>query len=102
MKYIQEQDRRQTHLFPVSLEESIYEENEVRIIDVFVDKLNLKELGVKTDHEENGRPAYNPADLLKLFIYGYLNRIRSSRQLEKGSKRNIEAIKRVFRQTVQN
>ena len=65
-------------------------DNEVRLIDLFVDSLNLSELGFKDDFEENGRPAYNPASLLRLFIYGYLNRIRSSRQLEKECKRNLE------------
>jgi transposase len=65
-------------------------DNEVRLIDLFVDSLNLAELGFKTQYEENGRPAYHPGALLRLFIYGYLNRIRSSRQLEKECKRNLE------------
>jgi len=65
-------------------------DNEVRLIDLFVDSLNLSELGFKDDFEENGRPAYHPGALLRLFIYGYLNRIRSSRQLEKECKRNLE------------
>jgi transposase len=67
-------------------------ENEVRLIDVFVESLKLEEFGFKTEFIENGRPAYHPADLLKLYIYGYLNRVRSSRQLEKECKRNIEAM----------
>jgi transposase len=62
-------------------------DNEVRLIDLFVDSLNLSELGFKDDFEENGRPAYNSASLLRLFIYGYLNRIRSSRQLNKRKAR---------------
>lgn len=123
-KFIKGQDRSQTHLFPISLDESIDKNNEVRLIDAFVGQLDLGGMGFKTDFDENGRPAYHPADLLKLFIYGYLNRIRSSRQLEKECNRNIEvlwllkclspdhntisnfrrdnpkAIKKVFRETV--
>jgi transposase len=92
MKYLQGQNRKQTYLFPVSLDEAVETENEVRLIDVFVNSLKLEEFGFRVDHIENGRPAYHPADLLKLYIYGYLNRIRSSRQLEKECKRNIEVI----------
>jgi len=90
MKFIQGQNRDQIHIFPQSLEESIALDNEVRVIDLFVDSLSLKKFGFDMDFIENGRPAYHPADLLKLFIYGYLNKIRSSRELEKECKRNIE------------
>ena len=124
MKYIQGQFRTQTSLFPVSLEASIDPDNEVRIIDLFVDSLKLENYGFKVDYVENGRPAYHPSDLLKLYIYGYMNKVRTSRDLEKECKRNIEvmwlinclkpdhntisnfrrdngkAIKRVFRETV--
>jgi transposase len=92
MKFIQGNDRTQTHLFPVSLDQSIDPDNEVRLIDLFVDGLPLADFGFKMIFVENGRPAYHPGDLLKLFIYGYLNKIRSSRDLEKESKRNIELI----------
>ena len=92
MKFIQGQNRQQTYLFPVSLNDAVDPENEVRLIDVFVDSLKLEEYGFKSDYIENGRPAYHPADLLKLYIYGYLNRVRSSRSLEKECKRNIEAM----------
>ncbi len=92
MKYIQGQNRSQTYLFPVSLDDAISEDNEVRLIDVFVDSLSLESYGFQIDQGENGRPAYHPGDLLKLFIYGYLNKIRSSRRLEKESKRNIEVM----------
>jgi transposase len=92
MKFIQGQDRFQTSLFPVSLDASIDENNEVRVIDLFVDSLDLNPLGFNVDFVDNGRPAYHPKDLLKVFIYGYLNRIRSSRGLEKETKRNIEMI----------
>ena len=124
MKYIKGQNREQTYLFPVSLDEAVDVNNEVRIIDIFVESLNLGEFGFNVEHTENGRPAYHPTDLLKHYIYGYLNRVRSSRSLEKECKRNIEvmwllknlrpdhntisnfrrdnptAIKKVFRQTV--
>ncbi len=92
MKYIQGQDRNQISLFPVSLEASVDEDSEVRVIDAFVDGLDLEQLGFTLDFGENGRPAYHPGDLLKLFIYGYMNRIRSSRQLEKQTKINMEVI----------
>ena len=92
MKNIEGQNRAQIYLFPVSLDEAIYSNNEVRLIDVFVGSLNIGKLGFKLDFGENGRPAYHPADLLKLYIYGYLNRVRSSRRLEKECKRNIEVM----------
>jgi len=92
MKFIQGQHRTQTNLFPISLDEAIDKDNEVLIIDAFVDQLKLEVYGFKVDFDENGRPAYHPAVLLKLYIYGYLNRIRSSRQLEKECNRNIEVI----------
>lgn len=92
MKYIQGQNRAQTFLFPVTLDDAVDAGNEVRLIDLFVDSLKLGEFGFKVDFIENGRPAYHPADLLKLYIYGYLNRVRSSRQLEKECKRNIEVM----------
>lgn len=125
MKFIQGTDRTQLALFPTCLEDSLEFDNETRLIDLFVNSLDLKSLGFEMDFVDNGRPAYHPGDLLRLFIYGYLNRIRSSRALEKESKRNIEliwlmrglvpdhntisnfrrdnpaAIKKVFRATVQ-
>ena len=92
MKFIQGHNRTQINLFPVSLDQSIDPDNEVRIIDLFVDSLSIKDFGFRMDFIENGRPAYHPADLLKLFIYGYLNKVRSARDLEKESKRNIEVM----------
>ena len=83
MKFIQGNNRNQIHLFPVSLDESIDPGNEIRVIDLFVESLSVKDFGFSTDFPENGRPAYHPAYLLRLFIYGYLNKIRSSRELEK-------------------
>ena len=81
MKFIQGKDRNQITFF--CLEEQIDHNNEIRFIELFVNSINLADAGFKLDFIENGRPAYHPADLLKLFLYGYLNRIRSSRQLEK-------------------
>jgi transposase len=92
MKFIQGQSRDQIYLFPVSLDKSIDPNNEVRIIDLFVESLSIKNYGFRTDFTENGRPAYHPTDLLKLFIYGYLNKVRSSRDLEKECRRNIEVM----------
>ncbi|MBU4511748.1 IS1182 family transposase [Patescibacteria group bacterium] len=92
MKYIIGQDRNQTAIFPLSMEAAIDQDNEVRIIDLFVDSLDVEKMGFRVDSGENGRPAYHPKDLLKLYIYGYLNRVRTSRELEKETKRNIEVI----------
>jgi len=91
MAYIQGMDRKQTILFPESVDDYIEEDNPVQFVDVFVDRLDLKELRFKySQPESTGRPPYNPADMLKLYLYGYLNRIRSSRNLEKETRRNIE------------
>lgn len=91
-KFIHGQSREQTQLFPISLDQATEHNNEIRIVDLFVDSLDLQKMGFDMRFEENGRPAYHPADLLKLYIYGYMNRIRSSRRLEKECKRNIEVM----------
>ena len=83
-------DRNQTEFF--YLEQVIDSSNIVRIIDLFVESISLKDMGFKTEFIENGRPAYHTCDLLKLYLYGYLNRTRSSRQLEKECTRNLEVI----------
>jgi transposase len=91
MNYISGVNRKQVILFPEVIDEYIEEDNPVQFIDAFVDSLDLQELGFRhAELEPTGRPPYNPADLLKLYIYGYLNRIRSSRCLEKECKRNVE------------
>lgn len=90
MKFITGTNRNQLPLFASSIDDAIGEDNQIRLIDLFVDSLILADFGFKFDFIENGRPAYHPSDLLKLFIYGYLNRIRSSRTLEKECTRNIE------------
>jgi transposase len=92
-RYVEGQDRSQATLFPESLDEYIAEDNPVRVVDVFVDELDLKELGFEgAEPEATGRPAYHPATLLKIYIYGYLNRVQSSRRLERETQRNVELI----------
>ena len=90
MKYIQGKDRLQKTMFPDLIDDYIEDGNPVRFIDAFVNSLNLKDLGFKYSDSNNGRPPYNPTDILKLYIYGYFNKIRSSRKLETETKRNIE------------
>src|ERR1017187_6864988 len=90
-RFIEGEDRSQSTLFPEHLDDYIAEDNPVRVIDVFVDELDLKALGFEgMQPEVTGRPAYHPASLLKIYIYGYLNRIQSSRRLEKEAHRNVE------------
>jgi len=91
MEYQQKQSRAQLALYTTCLDDMIAEENSVRTIDRFVDGLDLHSLGFRSMASQ-GRPPYDPADLLKLYIYGYLNRIRSSRSLELECARNIELI----------
>src|SRR5210317_1650558 len=88
--FIQGDDRHQATLFPEQLDDYIAEDNSVRVIDVFVDELDLSGLGFKTHSEKTGRPAYHPRTLLKLYVYGYLNRVQSSRRLEREAHRNLE------------
>jgi transposase/uncharacterized coiled-coil protein SlyX len=92
-RFVEGQDRGQSTLFPECLEDWISQDNPVRVIDVFVDELDLADLqfgGV--DPEATGRPAYHPSVLLKLYIYGYLNRVQSSRRLEREAGRNVEVM----------
>jgi transposase len=91
MEYIQGKPREQVALFATCLDDMVTEDNSVRLIDQFVETIDLNSLGFKVNAYK-GRPPYNPADLLKLYIYGYMNRMRSSRVLEKECKRNIEVI----------
>ena len=90
MQYIKGTDRTQAVLFPQSLDEIIDQSNEVRIIDLFVESIDLTQFSLRVKLSAEGRPPYHPKDLLKLYVYGYLNSIRSSRALEKECKRNIE------------
>src|SRR5213083_39750 len=92
-RFVEGADRGQSTLFPESLEDWIDENNAVRVIDVFVDELDLAELGFSgVDPEVTGRPSYHPSVLLKLYIYGYLNRVQSSRRLEREAGRNVEVM----------
>jgi len=92
MQYIQGNNRNQAVLFPKCLDELVDQDNEVRIIDLFVDSIKLDDYKFIIKHNTEGRPAYDPKDLLKLYIYGYLNSMRSSRVLEKECHRNIEVM----------
>lgn len=89
-RFIKGETRSQATLFPERIDDYISEENPVRVVDVFVDGLDLSSLGFKVLPAATGRPAYHPACMLKLFIYGYLNRIQSSRRLEREAGRNVE------------
>src|SRR6266403_78740 len=92
-RFIEGEDRAQVTLLPACLEDYVEAENPVRVVEVFVDGLDLGELGFEgVDPAATGRPAYHPAVLLKLYIYGYLNRIQSSRRLEREAGRNLEVM----------
>ncbi len=87
------ENRLQSTLFPERLEDYIAEDNSIRVVDDFVNKLNLKQLGFdRAEPSATGRPGYQPATMLKIYVYGYLNRIQSSRRLERESHRNVELI----------
>jgi transposase len=91
--YVEGVSRDQATLFPERLDELIKADAQVRVVDAFVNRLNLRRLGfTKAVPASEGRPAYNPADLLKLYIYGYLHQTRSSRRLERECQRNIEVL----------
>jgi transposase len=90
-RFIEGECRGQGTLLPELLDDYVAENNPVRVVDVFVDQLDLGELGFDgVQPAITGRPAYHPAVLLKLYIYGYLNRIQSSRRLEREAQRNVE------------
>ena len=89
MQFIQGSSRNQTYF--ATLEDQVSPDNPVRLIDAFIDKLELEKLGFSSIvHKPEGRPPYAPATLLKLYLYGYLNKIRSSRKLERECSRNTE------------
>ena len=92
-RFIEGENRYQSTLFPERLDDDIAEDNAVRVVDAFVEKLDLLRLGFEgVIPESTGRPGYHPAMMLKLYIYGYLNRIQSSRRLEREAQRNVELI----------
>jgi transposase len=90
-RFVEGENRNQSTLFPERLDEYIAEDNPVRVIDAFVDELKLGDLGFeRVVPQVTGRPGYHPATLLKIYVYGYLNRIQSSRRLERETQRNVE------------
>jgi transposase len=93
MAHVTGQSRDQATLFPETLDDFVGADHPVRVVDAFVDSLDLKALGfARVTAEATGRPPYDPGDLLKLYIYGYLNQLRSSRRLEREARRNIEVL----------
>jgi transposase len=91
--HIQGCDRNQTLLLPNSVDDYIGADNPVRFIEAFVEQLDLRGAGFcRVEPNQTGRPGYHPGDLLKLYIYGYLNRVRSSRRLEAETRRNLEVM----------
>jgi transposase len=89
-RFIEGRERDQATLFPERLDEAIEPENPVRVVDAFINALDLAELGFDIMPEATGRPGYHPATLLKIYLYGYLNQIQSSRRLERECARNVE------------
>src|SRR5437016_13074077 len=90
-RFIDGEDRMQQALLPHSLEDYVGEENPVRVIEVFIDELDLAALGLSgMTPAVTGRPAYHPSTLLKIYLYGYLNRVPSSRRLEREEPRNVK------------
>jgi len=89
-KFIEGRDRSQGTLFPERLDDYVDEDSPVRVIDVFIDDLDISGLGFRTELAATGRPRYHPKTMLKLYVYGYLNRVKSSRRLEVEAQRNIE------------
>ena len=91
-RFIEGLDRSQTTLLPECIDDYVDEENPVRAIDAFVDMLDLAALGFEVEAEATGRPGYHPALMLKIYVYGYLNQVQSSRRLERECARNLELI----------
>jgi transposase len=90
-RFVEGEDRRQAYLLPESLDDYVSEDNPVRVVEVFIDELDLRALGFAgVQPAVTGRPAYHPSTMLKLYLYGYLNRLQSSRRLEREAGRNIE------------
>jgi transposase len=90
-RFVEGEDRRQSLLLPESLDDYVTEDNPVRVVEVFIDELDLGALGFEgVQPAATGRPAYHPSTLLKIYLYGYLNRVQSSRRLEREAQRNIE------------
>ena len=92
-RFIEGEERGQLSLLPISLDEYVEQDNPIRVIDAFIDELDLSALGFAgVVPAETGRPGYHPSTLLKLYLYGYLNRVQSSRRLEHEARRNVEVM----------
>ena len=91
-RFIRGEDRNQATLFPQCFDETISADNPVRVVDAYIEALDLEELGFEVIPEATGRPGYHPATMLKIYLYGYLNQIQSSRRLERECQRNIEVM----------
>jgi transposase len=88
--FIEGESRYQSTMFPERLDDYVGEDSAARVIDVFIDRLDLSGLGFKTEPADTGRPAYHASTMLKIYVYGYLNRVQSSRRLEREAQRNVE------------
>jgi transposase len=88
--FIEGQSRQQSTLFPERLDDYVCEDSPVRVIDYFIDKLDISGLGFKAEPANTGRPGYHPRTMLKIYVYGYLNQVHSSRRLEREARRNVE------------
>jgi transposase len=88
--FIEGEDRNQATLFPERIDDYVAEDSPVRVVDVFIDDLDISGLGFRTEPNATGRPSYHPKMMLKLYVYGYLNRVQSSRRLEREAQRNVE------------
>ncbi len=88
--FIEGEDRTQATLFPERIDDYVAEDSPVRVVDVFIDDLDISGLGFRTEPNATGRPSYHPKMMLKLYVYGYLNRVQSSRRLEREAQRNVE------------
>ena len=92
MPYIKGADRGQVTLMPDCLDDYVSDENPVRVIDAFINSLDIEKLGIKAESAVEGRPGYDPRDMLKLYIYGCVNKVRSSRRLQREAGRNVEVM----------
>jgi transposase len=97
--FIERENRCQSSLFPESVDNYVEEDSVDRAIDVFIDRLDISGLGFKAEAAETGRPGYHPRTMLKIYVYGYLNRVHSSRRLGREAKRNVELMWLTFRLT---
>ena len=88
--FIEGENRHQSTMFPERVDDYVEEDSVVRVIDVFIDRLDILGLGFKAEAADTGRPGYHPRTMLKIYVYGYLNQVHSSRRLEREARRNVE------------